>query len=76
MKPGDRVIFYPAHIGPGRYRSRLGTIKAITGVSALILFDDCGWVQGAPLARLEPWTPLAEEGKIVQESFKLEEDRL
>jgi hypothetical protein len=73
MKPGDRIIFYPAYIEPGR--SRLGTIKAITGASALILFEDCGWVQGAPLARLEPWTPLAEEGGIVQKSFKSEGDR-
>ncbi len=60
MKTGDRVVYIAPFPMPGRRSFRPGEIKAILGQSALVLFDDCLWAQGAPLTRLHPATPGAD----------------
>lgn len=47
--PAERVLYCPPWRSP-----RAGTIRAVSGQSALITFDDCDWPQWAPLARLLP----------------------
>jgi hypothetical protein len=52
MIAGQRVLYIPP---AGDTRPvRLGTIKDILGVSALVIFDDISGPQGAPLCRLVP----------------------
>ncbi len=46
---GDRVHYVPPT--PDRTH-RPGIIQAISGVSALVAFDDCPWPQWTPLDRL------------------------
>jgi hypothetical protein len=48
MKTGDRVVYIAPFPMPGRRSFRPGEIKAILGQSALVLFYDCLWAQGAP----------------------------
>lgn len=50
---GARVGYVAPYVCPGRPACRVGTITAISGVSALVLFEDCPWPQWAPLARLQ-----------------------
>lgn len=51
MSAGMRVLYVPPTLAG---RQRTGTIRTISGVSALIQFDDCSWPQWAPLERLLP----------------------
>ena len=51
MTQNSRVLYLPPTLDK---RQRTGTVQAVSGVSALILFDDCVWPQWAPLARLLP----------------------
>lgn len=49
LAPGDHIRYIP----PTPDRShRPGVIRAISGASALVAFDDCLWLQWAPLERL------------------------
>lgn len=52
MSAGIRVIYRPP--AGDRRSARSGIITAISGQSAFIQFDDCDWVQAAPLERLWP----------------------
>ncbi len=49
MTPGDRVLYLPPTLAG---RQRTGTVQAVSGVSAKVLFDDCVWTQWAPISRL------------------------
>lgn len=51
MIAGMRVLYMPPTLAG---RQRTGTICTISGVSALIQFDDCDWPQWAPIERLLP----------------------
>ena len=46
-----RVLYLPPTLAG---RQRTGTVQAVSGVSALVRFDDCVWPQWTPLARLLP----------------------
>lgn len=47
---GDRVRYLPPSGTSARVST--GTLIAISGVSALVLWDALGWVGGAPVERL------------------------
>ncbi|HMR01735.1 MAG TPA: hypothetical protein PKA43_00025 [Candidatus Competibacter phosphatis] len=49
MQPGDRVLYMPPTLAG---RQRVGVIRAVSGRSACVQFDDCDWPQWAPLERL------------------------
>lgn len=51
VSAGERVLYMPPTLAG---RQRTGTIKSVSGASALVLFDDCSWPQWAPLERLLP----------------------
>lgn len=53
---GDRVRYVPPVGASARVVS--GTLRAISGASALVLWDDLGWVGAAPVERL------AREGQL------------
>lgn len=52
LRPGHRICYIPPT--PELAEGRPGIIQAISGVSALIVFDDCPWLQWTPLERLRP----------------------
>ena len=49
--PGDRVRYLPPVAGMSA-KVATGTLLAISGVSALVLWDALGWAGGAPVERL------------------------
>ena len=51
MTQNSRVLYLPPTLAG---RQRTGTVRAVSGVSALVRFDDCVWPQWAPIARLLP----------------------
>ncbi len=59
MKPGERIVYVPLLAAGDRSHPacRAGVIVAISGQSAIVLFDGWTWSQGAPLERLFPETP-------------------
>lgn len=51
---GARVYYVAPYLRPDRPLCRPGIITAISGVSALVLYEDYRWPQWAPLDRLQP----------------------
>lgn len=53
MTVGARVCYVAPYLCPEQPVCRVGVITAISGVSALIQFEDCAWPRWAPLERLQ-----------------------
>lgn len=51
FQPGDRVLYQPPTLAG---QARAGIVQAISGQSALVLYDGDRWPIWAPLARLLP----------------------
>jgi len=51
FRPGDRVLYQPPTLAG---QPRAGTVQAISGQSAYILYDGDRWPTWAPIARLLP----------------------
>lgn len=51
LRPGDHVVYTPP--APADAKGRPGTIRAISGVSALVFYTDYPCIGWAPLERLD-----------------------